>query len=146
MLKELENNKLITWSFTDHKNEETKMLKDENDNETVQLSVYRFHVRLTFEGAVYAGNYLRLKKQDNLDRQNKNITLGGIVIAGLTGLFIFFTWRTGESTDRQLQQINIQFQQQSLSIHSIEQSQIAIDSSLQTMAKDSVKKIYVLKK
>lgn len=67
----------------------------------------------------------------------------GLVVAGATGFFIAMQFFRGGATNQP--QINRQLERRTQILDSMLQVQIRIDSSLRTMAKDSVKKIYVLK-
>ena len=113
---------------------------DPNDNTTVTLDKYRFHCRLTFDGLVYTENYLRLKGQHKIERQNRNITFIGILIAALTGLFIGLTAKITENTDRQFQLINKEFHNHGIAIDSIRQYQKSISQSLDSLVLNVQKK------
>jgi phage pi2 protein 07 len=117
-LQELEKRQLITWSYTDHKNEQIEMSDDYHDNTTVNLNKYRFHVRLTFDGLVYIGNYLRLKKQDTF-------TIISLSTLALTGIFVLMSayYSSKSVTSEDIHRSDITFQNLIKSVDSLKQSQ-----------------------
>jgi hypothetical protein len=132
-LDELQSQHLITWEPTNDKGGDIKVNPDINDNTSVTLGVYQFHARLTFDGLVYTEKYLRLKGQDKIEKQNRNITIVGICIAALTGLFIGLTFKTSENSDKQFQNINKEFHKQGIAIDSMQVYQKSISQSMDSL-------------
>jgi hypothetical protein len=133
-LDELKLQNLLTWEPTDMKIEAVTLNPDLNDNISVTLAVVMFHARLTFDGLKYVENYLRLKGQDIIRRQNKVITWLSVGITFLTMVFIAVSAIISISTDRQLHRINKQFRMQRISIDSIKQYQKSMSHSMDSVS------------
>jgi hypothetical protein len=142
-LQELEEKKLVVLRISDHNNQEVVINTDPNDNTSITLDKYWFHVRLTFDGLVYIGNYLRIKKQDTF-------TIISLVILGLTGIFVFMSayYSSQGITSKEWKKVDTTLQLQGQSLDSIHKTQQEINYSLHEMNQksDSIKKVMIVTK
>jgi hypothetical protein len=139
-LTELESKKLITW----------RCEPDERPTkQTYTFNDYQFHARLTFEGYVYISTKNRQDKQDQslLDTNSSVRNINGwlkatgiisLVIAAVSCVYIALDY-TNAKNEPDLSPTNKQLERTSQILDSMLQVQRGIDSSLETMAKDSTK-------
>jgi hypothetical protein len=159
-LQRLQADKFINISLNPTTDPPTPIIM-KTENKTLGINV-----RLEWAGYKYILEYLRQKQQHesiietnasikllndkipDINRKQRNLTIITLVVAGLSFFAIAFSayFAKRAPTGEQLLQLNTSLQENSRLLDSMRQSQKGIDSSLRKAVKDSVKKIYVLKK
>lgn len=141
-LKELEIKKLIELETTDHNLKEVNLNIIPKDNTSITLDKYWFHVKLTFDGLVYIGNYLRLEEQansslltDNSIRNVNKLFIATVIIALLGAVAQIKGCQTStdqlklQKEQKHKEEANQQMQYQlNMQSHLVEQQQNLIDS------------------